>query len=241
MVLASYASFAQKNKKFYLFADPVSILFRNPTAGMEISIRHLFFDAVQLQASYMIQDKRVGGFLQRGFDSEKSALTSFESYPRNRLPFYVYNGPTFHLGILKYFYSKSIHQYISLSATGRMLQYDSLEVQYNNTPHVKRESLFEPSASYQHFRQQSEKLYAGGIACEYGIRKSKGNLIGNFFIRGQVYFASRSVKSYNEQYNYLVKGQMNSSTKDELTHNDQYNLVQFRPQIGCRIGLSNFD
>lgn len=239
--LLSSIAFAQKNKSFFLFTDPVSIAFRNPTIGLEIGIKKSFIDAIQLDGSYMIQDKRIGGFLKKGFESERSTLSNFESYPMNRLPFYVYNGPGFHIGALNYFYSKSFHQYISLSITGRVLHYDSLEVQYNNTPRVKRESLFEPSAHYEHFRYQNEQMQSWGLGFEYGIRKSKENIIFNFFIRGNMYYSIRNITSYNEQYNYFINGDLNSSSKDGLTHNNTYSLLQFRPQIGCRIGLSNFD
>ncbi len=239
-LLASKLSFAQKEKKFFLFMDPVSILFRDPTIGFELSIKKSFFDAIQAEASYMLQDKRIGGFLKKGYDFEKSILTSFESFPMNRLPLYVYNGPSGRIGVLKYFYSKSIHQYLSFSFSARIWHYDSLHVNYTNTPREKRESLFDQTVYYEHFRNQSEKMNALGLGVEYGLRKSIDNMIINFFIRGNLFYASRNITSYNEQYNSCLHDKLNSSLVDGVAHFHTIHILQIRPQIGCRIGLTHF-
>lgn len=233
-------SYSQLNKNYFLFVNPISILCRNPTMGLEIKLKNVFFNAIQFEGSYMFQDKRIGGFLYKGYKAEKSTITDFESYPFNRIPIYVYNGTTYRLSCLKYFYTKSVNQYISFSLAGKILSYDSLEVNYSNTPKVKRESIFDQSGYYTHTRKQNEKMRAIGIGVEYGLRRSIDNIIFNFFIRGNLFYANRKIVSFHEEFNYYINDHASQTKSDQLVHMNSFNTIQIRPQIGIRIGFANF-
>ena len=233
-------AFSQLDKSFFLYVDPISISTRNPSIGLELKLKNSFFNSIQFEGSYMFQDKKIGGFIYKGYENEKSTITKFESYPRNRIPFYVYDGYTYRIAGLKYFSTKSANQYYSISIVGKTRNYDSIEVNYNNTPKVKRESLFDQSGYYTHTRNQSEKMKAIGLGLEYGIRRAKDNIIYNFFVRTNCFFANRNIVTYNEQFNYYVNGDLTKSESDKIIHRNSYNTIQIRPEIGIRIGLTNF-
>ncbi len=232
-------TFSQLNKNYFLYVDPISILVRNPTMGLELKLNNFFFNSIQFEGSYMFQDKKNGRFIYKGYKNEKSTETEFDSYPRNRVPLYVYNGTTYRITCLKYFCTKSTNQYYSVSIVGKACRYDSLEVNYNNTPKVKTEGPFD-NRYYTHTRNQNEKLKAIGLGIEYGLRRAKKNIILNFFVRTNIFYANREIISYNEQFNYHANGILLQSKNDNLIHKNNYNSIQIRPEIGLRIGLTNF-
>lgn len=240
LLLVSIIGNTQPNKKYVIFANPISILVRNPTMGLEFSAKNNLFNSIQLEGSYRVRDNKLGQFLYKGFANEKSQLTTFESYPINKIPFMVYNGPRIRLGVLKYFYSKNIHQYVTFSLLAQTLKYDSLEVQYTNTPRLKRHGFYVGSESYSHNRFQNEKLKSVGIGLEYGLRKAYDNVLFNFFVRANVLYAWREITSFNEAYNSYHNGKLVYSRTDHQVYHNTFKLIQLRPELGLRIGLTNF-
>lgn len=231
---------AQQNKKYLVYVNPLAICFRNPMLGCEFNILHSWFQAIQLEAGYQFQDHAVGGFLQKGYASERSTLVDYESYPRNRLPMYVYNGPLIRMACLKYLNSRSVHPYFAVSLVGRFFHYDSLNVNYTNTPKFKWNGFYESAESYSHRRTQHEKLRSIGVGMECGIRKSKENVVINFFVRWSVHYSNRKIFSYNERYVHSQGSTVIEERLDTKLYINSYSVLQLRPEIGLRIGLSNF-
>ena len=232
--------YSQLNKKYFVYINPISIATRNPTIGFELKLKNTIFDAIQFEGAYMFQDKSIGGFLYKGYKTERSTITKFESFPINRIPFFVYNGATYRIAGLKYLYGKSTNQYLSFSVATKLLSYDSLEVNYSNTPKIKRESFFVQTGYYTHTRIQNEKLKAIGIGLEYGLRSAIDNIIINFFVRANLFYVKRNIISFDEKYNYYFGNNPAQSISDNNVYNNNFNIIQFRTEIGIRIGLTNF-
>lgn len=239
-LLVSFATQAQQSKKYFVYLNPLAFCFRNPMLGFEFKLNNSFPQAIQVECSYLIQDRQVGGFLQKGYASERSTLVEFESYPRNQFPFFVYNGPTWRVSFLKYLNTRSVNPYFAISMVGRLLHYDSLEVNYSNTPKYKWNGFYESGEFFSHTRMQNEKLRSLGLGAESGIRKSKENFVINLFVRLSVHYSYRTIKSYNEKYVHSQGSAVKEERNDSWLNTNSYSVLQFRPEIGLRIGLTNF-
>lgn len=233
-------SIGQPTKTYVAYINPISICFRNPTAGVEVFLKNTLVNSIFLEGSYMFKDNKLGGFLSKGFTNEQSKLTPFESYPINKYPVYVYNGFTYRVGISKYFKPSKIHQYISLSAILKKLHYDSLTVNYNNNKSEKRTSFYDNIEYTTHYRTQHERLNSIGLGTDYGIKKVYENVMLDFYVRINLLYTQRNITSYNEQFNTFYGNALIGNSTDVSIHHNSYNIIQFRPQIGLRIGLTNF-
>jgi hypothetical protein len=127
-----------------------------------------------------------------------------------------------------------------LSAILKKLHYDSLTVNYNNNKSEKRTSFFDNIEYTTHYRTQYEKSNSIGLGTDYSIKKVYENVMLDFYMRINLLYTQRKITSYNEQFNTFYGNALIGNSTDVSIHYNSYNIIQFRPQIGLRIGLTNF-
>ncbi len=91
-----------------------------------------------------------------------------------------------------------------------------------------------------HVRTQNENSISIGLGGDFGIKKVYDNMIVDFFLRISILYTQRKITSFNEQFDTHYGNGLIGNLNDVGIHNNTHNLIQFRPQIGLRIGLTNF-